>query len=101
MRGEASASIGHIYTIILLMDTVTHLTSVALICGLYRPSSEPNALPNVLKCSTRHTCFTVKFWHFSSAAFVEKKRRTGTYASDHNNFNEEEIDALIEYLCTH
>ena len=29
--------------------------------------------------------FTVKFWHFSSAAFVEKNRRTGTYASVHNN----------------
>ena len=36
---------------------------------------------NVLKCSTGHTFFTVKFWHFSSAAFIEKKRRTGTYAS--------------------
>ena len=29
--------------------------------------------------------FTVKFWHFSSAAFVEKNRRTGTYASDTKN----------------
>ena len=36
---------------------------------------------NVLKCSTLHTFFTVKFCHFSSAAFIEKKRRTGTYAS--------------------
>ena len=42
---------------------------------------------NVLKCSTGHTFFTVKFWHFSSAAFIEKKRRTGTYASNNNNNN--------------
>ena len=42
---------------------------------------------NVLKCSTWHTFFTVKFWHFSSAAFIEKKRRTGTYASNNNNNN--------------
>ena len=54
------------------MDTVTHLTSVALICGLYRPSSEPIALPNVLKCSTRHTVYIIRFWHFSSAAFIKK-----------------------------
>ena len=41
-----------IYTIILLMDSVPHLTSphltsVALIFGLYRPSSGPIALRNV------------------------------------------------------
>ena len=46
--------------------------SVALIFGLYRPSSGPIALRNVLKCSTWHTFFTIRFWHFSSAAFIEK-----------------------------
>ena len=46
---------------------------------------------NVLKCSTLHTFFTVKFWHFSSAAFVEKNRRTGTYASTNNLFKERSL----------
>ena len=45
---------------------------MALIFGLYRPSSGPIALRNVLKCSTWHTFFTIRFWHFSSAAFIEK-----------------------------
>ena len=70
---QRSASI--IYTIILLMDTVSlspSTLSVALIFGLYRPSSGPIALRNVLKCSTWHTFFTIRFWHFSSAAFIEK-----------------------------
>ena len=40
-----------IYTIIILKCLSVSL-SVALICGLYRPSSEPIALRNVLKCST-------------------------------------------------
>ena len=68
-----------IYTRILLMDSVS--LSVVLIFGLYRPSPGPIALRNVLKCSIRHTLFIIRFWHFSSAAFIEKKRRTGTYAS--------------------
>ena len=50
--------------------------SVLLIWGLYRPSSEPIALRNVLKCPTRHTLHIIRFWHFSSAAFVEKKQQT-------------------------
>ena len=54
------------------MDTLSPSPlSVALIFGLYRPSSGPIAF-NVLKCSTRHTFFTIRFWHFSSAAFIEK-----------------------------
>ena len=47
--------------------------SVLLIWGLYRPSSEPIALRNVLKCPTRHTLQTIRFWHFSSAALIVKK----------------------------
>ena len=62
-----------IYTIILLMDSVS--LSVALICGLYRPSSEPIALRKVSKCSTRHTLPTIRFWHFSSAAFITKNAK--------------------------
>ena len=57
------------YTIIISVSL-----SVALICGLYRPSSEPIALRKVLKCSTRHTLLTIRFWHFSSAVFIEKKQ---------------------------
>ena len=78
-----------IYTIILLMDTVTHLThltSVALICGLYRPSSEPIASPNVLKCPTRHTLQTIRFWHFSSAALIVKKLKNAVLR--HRSVNE-------------
>ena len=48
---------------------------MALICGLYRPSSEPIALRNVLKCSTRHTLYTIRFGHFSSAAFITKNAK--------------------------
>ena len=59
-----------IYTIILLMVSVS--LSVALIWGLYRSSSEPIALRKVLKCSTRHTLQTIRFWHFSSAALIVK-----------------------------
>ena len=47
--------------------------SVLLIWGLYRPSSEPIALRNVLKCPTQHTLQTIRFWHFSSAALIVKK----------------------------
>ena len=47
--------------------------------GLSRPSSRPIAFRNVLKCSTLHSSVTIRFWHFSSAAFIEKNRRTGTY----------------------
>ena len=78
-----------IYTIILLMDTVTHLThltSVALICGLYRPSSEPIASPNVLKCPTRHALQTIRFWHFSSAALIVKKLKNAVLR--HRSVNE-------------
>ena len=72
LLAQRSASI--IYTIILLMDSVS--LSVALICGLYRPSSEPIALRKVLKCSTRHTLLTIRFLHFSLAVFIEKKQKT-------------------------
>ena len=80
-----------IYTIILLMDTVTHLTaphltSVALIWGLYRPSSEPIALRNVLKCPTRHTLHIIRFWHFSSAALIVKKLKNAVLR--HRSVNE-------------
>ena len=55
------------------MNTVSpSLLSVVLIFGLYRPSSGPIALRNVLKCSTLHTFFTIRFWYFSLAAFIEK-----------------------------
>ena len=39
---------------------------------VFRPSSGPIALRNVLKCSTWHTFYTISFWHFSSAAFIEE-----------------------------
>ena len=48
------------------------LIIIFLFFTLYRPSSWPIALRNVLKCSTWHTFFTIRFWHFSSAAFIEK-----------------------------
>ena len=70
----ASWAYNSIYTIILLS------LSVALIFGLYRPSSGPIALRNVLKCSTRHTFFTIRFWHFSSAAFIEKNAKNSVCA---------------------
>ena len=54
------------------MDSVSLSLSVALIWGLYRPSSEPIALRNVLKCSTRHTLHIIRFWHFSSAVIIKK-----------------------------
>ena len=57
----------NIYTIILLMDSVS-------LC-LYRPSSEPIALRNVLKCPTRHTLYIIRFGHFSSAAFITKNAK--------------------------
>ena len=46
--------------------------SVALIWGLYRPSSEPIVLRKVLKRSTRHTLHIIRFWHFSSAVIITK-----------------------------
>ena len=58
-----------IYTIILLISVSL---SVALIWGLYRPSSEPIALRNGLKRSTRHTLHIIRFWHFSSAVIITK-----------------------------
>ena len=57
-----------------------HLTSVAFIFGLYRPSSGPIALRNVLKCSTWHTFFTIRFWRFNSTDFIEKTQKTQFYA---------------------
>ena len=45
-----SIASNYIYTIILLMDSVLHRTSVAHICGRYRPSSGPIALRHVLNC---------------------------------------------------
>ena len=72
-----------IYTIILLMDLSFSLfRSVALILGLYRPSSGPIALRNVLKCSIRHTLFTIRFWHFSAAAFIAKNTKNVVCASN-------------------
>ena len=59
--------------------TAPHLTSVALIWGLYRPSSEPIALRNVLKCPTRHTLHIIRFWHFSSAALIVKKTKKRSF----------------------
>ena len=55
--------------------TAPHRTSVSLICGRYRPSSGPIALRHVLNCPPWHTFFTVRCWHFSSAAFVEKSSK--------------------------
>ena len=49
--------------------------SVALIWGLYRTSSEPIALRNVLKRSTRHTLHIIQFWHFSSAVIITKNAK--------------------------
>ena len=68
-----------IYTIILLMDSVPHLCLWRLFLVFTVPSSAPIALRNVSKCSTSHTFFTIRFWHFSSAAFIEKN------ASAYNN----------------
>ena len=58
--------------------------SVALIFGLYRPSSGPIAFRNVLKCSTLHTFVTIRFWEFSSAAFIEKNAERVPMASYYN-----------------
>ena len=58
---------------------------MALIFGLYRSSSGPIAFRNVFKCSTSHTFFTIRFWHFSSAAFIEKNAERVLMAS-WNNF---------------
>ena len=74
----------YIYTIILLMDSVS--LSVLLIWGLYRPSSEPIALRNVLKCPTRHTLHIIRFWHFSSAALIVKKLKNAVLR--HRSVNE-------------
>ena len=64
------------------MDTA----SASLIFGLYRPSSGPIALRNVLKCYTSHTFFTIRFyWHFSSAAFIETNAERVPMASLYNN----------------
>ena len=60
--------------------------SVLLIWGLYRPSSEPIALRNVLKCPTRHTLQTIRFWHFSSAALIVKKLKNAVLR--HRSVNE-------------
>ena len=55
--------------------------SVLLIWGLYRPSSEPIALRNVLKCPTRHTLHIIRFWHFSSLLSLQKTQKTQFYAT--------------------
>ena len=68
----------YIYTIILLISVSL---SVLLIWGLYRPSSEPIALRNVLKCPTRHTLHIIRFWHFSSLLSLQKPQKTQFYAS--------------------
>ena len=60
--------------------------SVLLIWGLYRPSSEPIALRNVLKCPTRHTLHIIRFWHFSSAALIVKKLKNAVLR--HRSVNE-------------
>ena len=49
--------------------------SVALIWGLYRPSSEPIALRNVLKRFTRHTLHIIRFWHFRRLS-LQKTQKT-------------------------
>ena len=59
-----------------------HCLSLPHLClwrlfSVCRPSSGPIALRNVLKCSTRHTFFTMRFWHFSSAAFIETTPQYG------------------------
>ena len=72
-----------IYTIILLISVSL---SVLLIWGLYRPSSEPIALRNVLKCPTRHTLHIIRFWHFSSAALIVKKLKNAVLR--HRSVNE-------------
>ena len=72
-----------IYTIILLISVSL---SVLLIWGLYRPSSEPIALRNVLKCPTRHTLHIIRFWHFSSAALIVKKLKKAVLR--HRSVNE-------------
>ena len=73
-----------IYTIILLTVSVSLSLSlsVLLIWGLYRPSSEPIALRNVLKCPTRHTLHNIiRFWHFSSLLSLQKTPQTQFYAT--------------------
>ena len=57
--------------------------SVVLIFGLYRPSSGPIALRNVLKCSICTFFTTIRFCHFSSAAFIEKNVERVPMASLH------------------
>ena len=76
----------YIYTIILLTVSVSPALSVLLIWGLYRPSSEPIALRNVLKCPTRHTLHIIRFWHFSSAALIVKKLKNAVLR--HRSVNE-------------
>ena len=76
---------GHyiIYTII--GHCLSLSLSVALIFGLSRPSSGPIAFQNVnLKCSTLHTFVTIRFWHFSSAAFIDKNAERVPMASTNN-----------------
>ena len=47
-----------------------------------RPSSEPIALRNVLKCPTRHTLHNIiRFWHFSSLLSLQKTPKTQFYAT--------------------
>ena len=48
--------------------------------------TEPIALRNVLKCPTRHTLQTIRFWHFSSAALIVKKLKKAVLR--HRSVNE-------------
>ena len=73
-------------TIYLYYNSPYFCLSVLLIWGLYRPSSEPIALRNVLKCPTRHTLQTIRFWHFSSAALIVKKLKNAVLR--HRSVNE-------------
>ena len=87
MEGHYKFLLIIIYTII--GHCLSLSLSVALIFGLYRPSSGPIAFRNVLKCSTLHTFVTIRFWHFSSAAFIEKNAERVPMASNNNNNNDQ------------
>ena len=58
-----------------LTSCISRCLSVALIWGLYRPSSEPIALRNVLKRFTRHTLHIIRFWHFRRLS-LQKTQKT-------------------------
>ena len=75
---------GHYISYTIIRHCLSLSLSVALIFGLYRPSSGPIALRNVLKCSICNFFTTIRFCHFSSAAFIEKNVERVPMASDNN-----------------